>query len=278
MSKDELLAAGTKIDDLSFESQTFRLVDGSLTQPLSVTTYSVPKDRLKPVHNQPSVPTYVPSGASLDKMDIYIDRSHAFFTELGFTPEFAVSTQVASFLQIILGSVSHGKSTLNHTHKVLQALFSERVSISTESVRRLCEEMVEQIVDLVIECDWARGLSSEMTGDEREELVRKLQELGLVSQLVSLQQTGAFLRYVPRTLPRIFRDEPEKWNGVVFADDTSSFTDFAPSIAAKFKEKNKNQTLRALDECAEFLEWPTSDEIVLRRVKSSVNYLKARLV
>jgi hypothetical protein len=138
--------------------------------------------------------------------------------------------------------------------------------------------MVEQIVDLVIECDWARSLSSEMTGDEREELVRKLQELGLVPQLESLQKTGAFLRYVPRTLPRIYRDEPEKWNGVVFEDDTSSFTDFAPAIAAKFKEKSKNQTLRALDECAEFLEWPTSDEIVLRRVKSSVNYLRARIV
>ena len=278
MSPDELLSSGTKIGDLSFESRQFRLVDGTTTQPLSVTTYSVPKDRLKPLHNQPSVPTYVPSGSSLDKMDIYIDRSHAFFTELGFTPEFAVSTQVASFLQAIHGSVSHGKSTLNHTHKVLQELFSDKVSISTESVRRLCEELVEQIVDRVIECDWARGLSSEMTGDEREELVRKLQELGLVSQLDSLQQTGAFVRYVPRTLPRIYRDEPEKWNGAVFTDDTSALADFAPATAAKFKEKNKNQTLRALDECAEFLEWPTSDEIVLRRVKSSVNYLKARIV
>ena len=83
---------------------------------------------------------------------------------------------------------------------------------------------------------------------------------------------------MPRALPRIYRDEPEKWNGVVFVDDTSVLTDFAPTAAAKFKERNKNQTLRALDECAEFLDWPTSDEIVLRRVKSSVNYLKARIV
>lgn len=278
MSPEELFATATKIDDLSFESQTFRLVDGSMSQALSISTYSVPKDKLKPLHSQPSVPTFVPSGASLDKMEIYIDRSHPFFTELGFTPEFAVSTQVASFLQTIQGSVSHGRSTLNHTHKVLQALFSERVSISTESIRRLCEELVEDIVDLVIECDWARGLSSEMTGDEREDLVKKLQELGLVPQLDALQQTGAFIRYVPRTLPRIYREEPEKWNGAIFTDDTSTLTDFAPATAAKFKEKNKNQTLRALDECTEFLDWPTSDEIVLRRVKSSVNYLKARIV
>ena len=278
MSQDELLATATKIDGLSFQSMQFRLVDGSTSQPISVTTYSVPKDRLKPIHNQPAVPTYVPSGAALDKMDIYIDRSHVFFTELGFTPEFAVSTQVASFLQTIVGSVSNGKSTLNHTCKVLQSLFSEQVSISTESVRRSCQELVEQIVDLVTDCDWAKGLSSEMTGDEREEIVRKLQELGLVSQLDNLQMTGAFARYVPRALPRIYRDEPEKWNGSVFADDTSALSDFAPTTAAKFKERNRNQTLRALDECTEFLDWPTSDEVVLRRVKSSVNYLKARLV
>ena len=170
MSPDELLATSTKIDDLSFESQTFRLVDGSTTQSLSVTTYSVPKDRLKPLHNQPSVPTYVPSGASLDKMEIYIDRSHVFFTELGFTPEFAVSAQVASFLQMIIGSTTHGKSTLNHTHRVLQDMVGKRVSMSTESVRRLCDELVGEVVDLVIECDWARGLSSEMTGTSIREL------------------------------------------------------------------------------------------------------------
>jgi hypothetical protein len=278
MSPDELLASAIKIDDLSFVAQTFRLVDGTTTNPLSVTTFSVPKDRLKPLHNQPSVPTYVPSGSSLDKMEIYIDRSHSFFSELGFTAEYAVSTQVAAFLQTVLGSTSHGKSTINHTHKVLQTLFGERVSISTESIRRLCEELVEQVVGLVIECDWARGLSSEMTGDEREELVRKLQELGLVAQLDSLQQSGAFLRYVPRALPRIYRDESEKWNGAVFADDTSGLTDFAPTTTARYKERNKNQTLRALEECADFLDWPTSDEIVLRRVKSSVNYLKAHIV
>ena len=277
MAPDELLASSTKIDDLSFQSQTFRLVDGSTTQPLSVTTYSVPKDRLKPMHNQPSVPTYVPSGSALDKMEIYLDRSHVFFTELGFSPEYAVSTQVASFLQTVLGSTTNGKSTLNHTHKVLQTLFSERVSMSAESVRRLCEEIVEQIVELIIECDWARELSSELTGEEREELVGRLQEFGLIPQLETLQQTGAFLRHVPRALTRIFRDEPERWNGFVFMDDTSALKDFAPASAAKFKERNRNQTLRALDECAEFLDWPTSDELVLRRVKSSVNYLKARL-
>lgn len=276
MAQDELRAIAIKIDDLSFDSQTFRLIDGTTTQPLSVSTYSVPKDRLKPIHNQPSVPTYVPSSPSLDKMDIFIDRSHSFFTEFGFTPEFAISTQVAAFLQTILGSTSHGKSTINHTHRVLQTLFGEKVSMSTESIRRLCEELVEQIVERVIECDWSRGLSSDMTGDEREELVKRLQELGLVSQLDSLQQRGAFLRYVPRALPRIYRDEPERWNGVVFVDDTSALTDFAPATTARYKERNKNQTLRALEECSEFLDWPTSDEIVLRRVKSSVNYLKAQ--
>ena len=278
MSRDELSAVSMKIDDFSANSLTFRLVDGSTTNPLSITTYSVPKDRLKPLHNQPSIPTYVPSGTSLDKIEIYIDRSHVFFTELGFTPEYAVSTQVASFLQTIIGSTTNGRSTLNHTHRVLQTMFSERISISKESVRRLCDELVEEIVGLVIECDWARGLSTEMTGEEREELVRRLQELGLVSQLDSVQQSGEFLRYVPRALPRIYRDEPEKWEGKVFTDDFANLVNFAPSTVAKSKQLSRNQISRALDECAEFLDSPMSDDIVLRRVKSSINYLKARIV
>lgn len=277
MSPEALRAASMKIDDLSFGPINFRLVDGKTSQPLSVTTYHVPKDRLKPLHNQPSLPTYVPSLASLDKIDIYIDRGHPFFTELGFTQEFAVSAQIAEFLQSILGNKTHGRSTVNHTHRVLQTAFGEKVSITKESVRIQSEELFEEVVDRVIECDWSRGLSTDMTYDEREELVKRLQEIGKLSQLETLQQKGSFLRYVPRALARIYKDEHEKWNGSVFTDEFSELADFAPAMAAKSKERNRNQILRALEECAEFLDSPTSDEIVLRRVKSSVNYLKARV-
>jgi len=277
MSVDELHSSSMKIDDLSFESMTFRLVDGRTSQPLSVNTFAVMKDRLRPLRNQSSIPTYVPTGASLDKIEIFIDRKHPFFTELGFTPEFAVSMQVATFLQTIVGTSTNGRSALNNSYFVLQSIFGDKVSINKESIRRLCDELVNEIVDHIVECDWSRMLSNEMTGDEREELVNRLQELGLVSQLDHLQGTGEFLRYVPRALARIYRDEFEKWDGTVFADDNSALSEFAPAAAARYRERIHNQILRAIDECVEFVDSPESDEIVLRRVKSSVNFLRAHI-
>jgi hypothetical protein len=160
---------------------------------------------------------------------------------------------------------------------VLQSVFGDKVSINKESVRRLCGELVNEIVDHVVECDWSRNLSTEMTGEEREELVNRLQELGLVTQLDNLQRTGEFLRYVPRALARIYREEFEKWDGTVFADDNAALSVFAPAAAAKYRDRIHKQILRAIDECVEFVDSPESDEVVLRRVKSSVNFLRAHI-
>ena len=278
LSREGLSVTAMKIDELSFESMIFRLVDGTPMDPISVTTYYVEKDRLKPFHNQPSIPTYVPSGISLDRIEIYIDRLHPFFSELGFTPEFAVSAQVATWLQTVHGSTTNGKSVLNHTSQILQGAFGEKVSITKQAVSRFCEDLFDEIVDRLVEFEWLRELASEITSDEREELFKRLQELGLISKLDNLQKSGGFLRYVPRAIPRIYRDEPEKWEGSIFVDEFLDLASFAPATAAKSKQLSRNQILRALEDCAEFLDSPTSDESVLRRVKASVSYLSSRIL
>lgn len=276
MAEESLKGIATRADELSFDAMTFKYIDGAISEPVSLSTYLVPKDKLRPFFNQPSIPTYVPVGTAPGKLTIFVDSNHSFFTELGFTTEFAVSAQVAAFLQMMVNSPKNGKSALNMTERVLESVFGERVSINREAVRRDVEALLGEIVQSVTEASWASELSSEMTSEEREQLGEKLHTTGHLQQMEDIKATGEFLRYVPRAICRSYRDEPERWDGAVFLDETDILDD-APSYKQKALDHKRRQILRALEECADFLDSPLHDETVLRRVKSSVHYLNSRL-
>ena len=54
--------------------------------------------------------------------------------------------------------------------------------------------------------------------------------------------------------------------------------EFAPEEVEAVRLKTVRAIQRALEECADFLEAPNSDERVMRRTKSSVQYLDGRLI
>ena len=277
MSEEALRTVSTKADELSFEAMTFKYVDGIVTEPVSVATYFVPKDRLRPFFNQATVPTFVPVGnASPGKLVVFIDPKHALFSELGFTPEFAIASQVAAFLQMMVRNPQNGKSTLNLTAKVLDAAFGEQVSTNQDAVRRELEDLIDEIVLRVSEATWVGELSSEMTTEELENLGEKLHSIGQLAKMEEYKKSGAFLRYVPRAMVRSYREEPQRWDGTVFTDETVGLND-APTYKKKAVEYTRRQILRALEECVDFLDSPMHEESILRRVKSSVHYLNNRI-
>jgi hypothetical protein len=115
-----------------------------------------------------------------------------------------------------------------------------------------------------------------MTAEEREQLGEKLHTTGQLQRMEEIKKSGEFLWYVPRAMCRSYREEPQRWDGTVFLDETDILDD-APSYKKKALEHKRRQILRALEECADFLDSPLHDETVLRRVKSSVHYLSSRI-
>ncbi len=276
LSHDSLLGVGKKVDELSFDSYHFRNVDGTTSEAISVSTYIVPKDYLRPFHNEPTLPTYFPVG-TLDRLDIFVDRQHPFFTELGFTAEFAVASQVANFLQVMAGNSTNGRSALNLAHIVLKEAFGEEVSVTRDSVKQNVQKLFDNIVERVTELEWAQSLKDELTNDEKGEFLRRLQEAGQVAFFENFHNSGEFLRYVPRAVSRLFRLSPANWMSGVFGDELAHLHDFAPEVVDKSVERSRNVIQRALEECAEYLESPQADEFILRRVKTSALYLDGRL-
>lgn len=278
MDPDYLRSISTRSDELSVESKSYKYIDGTATQPLSIITYFTPKDHLKPLYNKPAIPTYMPAPDSCDNLELFIDRQHPFFTELGCSLEFAVSTQLACFLLTLDQGRGKGHSVVNISHRVLRDAFGDRLSLNKETVRREAESLFDSIVDAVCEQTWANEIQSEMTSDDRELLVSKLQQVGLLDKFEYIQMSGRFLRYVPNALARNFRRNPSQWMGFIFRDDTIVYRDFAPLGAERASVQGQNSILRALEECAEFHESPMPDQSMLRRVKSSISLLTSRLL
>jgi hypothetical protein len=277
MSRDALFAIASKSDELSFDSTVFKHVDGSSTGPITVSTYFVPRDRLKTRSNKPSLPTYSPPSMVPGYLEIFMDRNHSFFSVLGFTPEFAVSSQVATVLQAGLGvATKNGKSVLNLTFIVLEEVFGEAVSVTEASAMSTVDSVIGEIVDRIVRSNWGGQLRDEILPEENEALYEKLHRLGQLQSVEQLKSDGSFVKFVPSVIPRLFAEGSERFEGAVFKGIEAQLSE-APSYGLRAMESRQRQIRRALEECTDFLESPTHDSAVLLRVRSSASYIESHL-
>jgi RNA polymerase subunit RPABC4/transcription elongation factor Spt4 len=277
MSRDALVAISSKSDELSFETTIFNHVDGSSTDPIAVSTYVVPPQRLRTRASKPSIPTYSPPSMVPGIVEVFVDRNHPFFTVLGCTPEFAVSSQVATVLQAGLGSATkNGKSALNLTYRVLEEVFGESLSITESSAVSAIEAVIGEIVDRIARSSWGKELRNEILPEENEALFEKLHRIGRLESVEQLKSDGLFLKFVPAVIPRLFAEDSDRFQGVVFRGLESQLSE-APVYGRRAKESRRRQVRRALEECTDFLESPTQDNTVLQRVRSSAAFLESQL-
>jgi hypothetical protein len=278
LSIEVLNSVSTRLDEYSFDERTFRFIDGRISEPIAIATYSVPGGYLRPLLDRPSIPTLCPSG-QLNKLNIYLDLRHSFFSALGFSAEFAIAGQLAQFLQTLDGSSGRGQNALNLSASILEELFGESISNSIDSLTVSIRELVDAMVDPLVGQSWVGDFYDELLSSEKSYIVKQLQRENRVVELDELRHTGEYLRLLPfSAFARLFASDPKRWFGIVFAEDMSEFMEFAPEEVEAVRLKTVRAIQRALEECADFLEAPNSDERVMRRTKSSVQYLDGRLI
>ncbi len=110
-------------------------------------------------------------------------------------------------------------------------------------------------------------------------MVQQLQRNSQALELEELRRSGEFLRFLPMSaFARLFSANPKIWFGVVFVEDMVELVEFAPDEVEAGRIRTVRAIQRALEECSDFLEAPNSDERVMRRIKSSVQYVDSRLL
>jgi hypothetical protein len=277
LSMESLNQIANRVDSLSFSETSFRFVDGGISEAISVNTFSMPHGYLKPFSNQPAVPSFSPT-SPMNELNVYLDLSHPLFSAMGYTPEFAVANAVAQYLITVSGGSTRGRTVLNQTYLVLDSTFGESVSISIDSLNFGIQQLINDIVDALSQQEWVMEFYDDLLTAEKSYLVSQLQRVGRHDDLESLRANGEYLRYVPiGALARMFASNSNRWFGSVFTTDLANYADFAPEAVEAAQHRSVRSIQRALEECAEFLEAPMNDERVMRRIKSSVQFLDSRL-
>ena len=277
LSLEVLSQVSSRVDSLSFTDKSFKYVDGESSELISVNTYIVPHGYLKPLLNQGPLPTYSPI-SPMNELNIYLDVSHPFFSSLGYTPEFAVASAVPQYLIAVAGGASRSKTVLNQTFLVLESTFGETVSISIESLNFSIQQLMNDLVEALTQQEWVAEFYDDLLTSEKSYLVSQLQRLGRHEDLESLRANGEYLRYVSMgTLARMFTTNSSRWFSGIFTSDLASFADFAPEAVEAAQNRSVRSIQRALEECAEFLEAPINDDRIMRRIKSSIQFLDSRL-
>lgn len=274
MSLDELKKTATPMPELSFEHTTFINIDGSPTSPFTVSVYEVEPGRLKPHFAKLPLPTFCPSGGQIDKRDIFIDTKHSFFTDLGYSSEYAVASQVALLLAERQVDKSDGRNALNLSQLVLATAFGYKISLNEDSVQREVQDLFTRIAASVANNNWSGELGVDLPTDEEVLLAKKMLKLNTVKDTEKLKASGQFLAYVPQAVSRLYRISPENWDKDIFVETNHSLPEEVRKEATALTRRRR---LRALEDCVDFLSTPMRDQLILRQVKAQVSYLNTEV-
>ncbi|WP_165070184.1 ATP-binding protein [Marisediminicola senii] len=260
----------------SFESLAFTLADGKKSDPLDVVAYRA--GSLKPRWDGEGVPTL--ASRAPGKIEVFIDESHSLFTHLGVRPQEAVAIEAAQYLHSLRSDL-HGRSghsVRNISATILADVWGENLAAGAEQVSDSIRAVFAQIAERLNGNDDAADFFQELDQYEQRELADRLISAGVLDQLASLRESGAFLGFASAgVLARFFSRYPEGWFGTVW---TESLAD--PAAVGKVAAENSREQVvgifsRCLDDCAAYLRFSYTDPLIVARVRASLAYLEARL-
>lgn len=261
--------------DLSFEPHQFRMVDGSLSEPVAVKAYRA--SALKPRWDGDEVPVMVYRSAGA--LSVYIDPLHAAFTEFGERPEDVVCTETALYIFNVRPDLrgARGHNLANIVATIARELWSDRLVVRPEAIRDQIRGLAARIQDAVVDHPDASDFYTELDQFEQRDLADRLISAGILDELPGLRGSGRYLRYCGLgVLARLFSSRPEWWFSHVWAEhlpDRNLLGGYAESARARVTRLYA----RCLEDCAEYAGFDDPDRFLSMRAEASVGFLEAAL-
>jgi hypothetical protein len=272
-----LLRSSAKVDDLSFQSHSFGLADGSsYTLEADVFAAEFP---LRPVWDGESVP--VLSFKTAGNLSIVIDRSHRALTELGFREETLVAIEVAQYLyelnRHLIGRGSHSVNSL--ALEVLDEIWGDTLVESAAAVRESVYQLFQDITERLHGNSDAEDFYRELDEEQQRRLADALIGAGLtLDGLTSLKTTGGYLRYVdPVTIVEFFKRSPDSWFGTVWSDHLPEPAQVGIGVAARGTEELVTKYLRCLEDVATYVKYQHPEPLIVARSRASRDFLEGKL-
>lgn len=283
LSKEHLLSDSNKYDELSIESLTVRLADGSDSLKIKLETYFTKND-IKSYGSRESIPLLV--FKEPNSFSIFMNPRHSFFAECRVQFEEVIANEIAAYIfdtnRHLVKYPKHSISSI--AYSIIEKYWMRSIGVSFSIVRERCENLLNHIKQLIsVSCpsEDASQLYSDMTSDMQKAFVARLFECGIgLDRVGELRQSGEYLRYVPSEfLIKVYDYNPSAFfnKGVWNVDYAIENEDINSEILIETYEQTLLEYRNSLETLVLFSRFSSNERLALRKVDAALKHLENKL-
>lgn len=276
-SPEYLREQSDKSEQLSIQNCSIELSDGAYSTGVDVNCF-IARNPIKN-HRGVLLPAVIDKGESID---IFIFRQHPVFQILSYEPEELISNEVAAYIHAtnarFVGSAEH--TLANLTWKIMDKYWSEALADNVEKVREDAKALFAEILDRLPELfkDEAVDIFNALDDADKKQLVENLNDEGMIENISALKESGGYLSYISySSLVKIFIQYPAKFfDGAVWSEPFHSIPDISDNIMEQVRSNTRSTYQNCLEDCCAFLTARRPDRIIIRRARSSLDFLQKK--
>lgn len=284
LSREVLLASASKIDELSEPNLSISMADGHNNGALEFEVYTTQEPIVTPITHE-ELPLRI--FKDIGKITIFINKHHPIFTKCHIAPEQIIASEVAMYLyderQNLANYAQHNLS--NITWAIIQKLWLNTMETNADIVYGKAIETLDTIKDHIAKKlgKDAAQYFDDMTPEQKKALTDTLIKKNIdLTQIATLKSTGEYILYAPYNflLSLYASSTDEFFDGGVWNKKLSSSADglLDQDVVEHANNKIKQQYRNSLEDIVNFVRDKYDDELTLRRVQLSVEFLQIGLV
>lgn len=284
LSREYLLKNSNKADDLSIPGCSVLLADGGYSPPLDIDTY-VTKGSIIPNQRKSAIPLVALKG---ERVEIFIDKAHQVFKTYGVRPEQMIAGEVALYLydlnRRLSGQQYYGIHALSNLEwMILRSRWSDALEDSAERVKNDIHALFDSIRALLPDMigELASDYFDELDGDQKKKLVdNMLSHNEDISKIGEMKASGKYLYYIDEeTVVSIFNKSPGLFfDGKFWDTPYTDIPELLDSIIEEVQRRTWATYLNCLEDVASFLRYRSPEGIVIKRARTSLEFLRQRMV
>ena len=282
LTTDYLIKNSEKDDALSIQSCTIKLDNGKESSPLEVEVYTM-NTTIKSNLDDRTIPIRTDK-VSLDKIIVFIDKSHRMFKNCKIKVEQIVATEIAGHIFALNHSISdsNGKHNVPYmTWQIIEKYWADKLEENGEELRNSIKELFISIKERLIDSEAIYEVCYDlMDNDQIKNMVNNMINDGIdISRLSELRNSGSFIRYVPDSvIISLFNIHPESFFDGNIWDEPYLKIDADDDVKLYTQDRIKAAYKSCLDDLMLYIKYNNQNELVLQKTKLAVQFLRQKVV
>jgi len=215
------------------------------------------------------------------QIETFLALKHPIFSELGVREVDLLSMELAAYIATIHPSHAtdpHGSLPVIAT-RVLREAWGAQIENSEITIQDQLRSIFRRISESLPQGQVASDFYQELSEVEQVELATELTRAGLLSRLTEMVQDGSYMSYAsPSIMVRYFKYSPSQWFGTVFVSNIPNASSVGELVSMQVKESLIEQHARILEDAAKATQGVSSDPLIIRLTRASIEVLEDSLL